>query len=175
MIALDLLWWLGWSWVLVCAAVPFAAVAWLGLIPALVVGGILAPWTTLAGLTLLRRLVPASEPGRFQMFTDAGSVCWAIQSWAPSVYLALFQPLFFQSSGFARLALRALGARLGSGAQVALVGCGPNGRRTTRRGHRRTARRAWRGGGDSLARIGGTTDPARGGLVVLQLSAAPYR
>ena len=52
------------------------------------------------------------------MFADAGSVHWALQSWAPSVYLSLFQPLFFQSSGFARLALRALGARLGSGAQV---------------------------------------------------------
>jgi acetyltransferase-like isoleucine patch superfamily enzyme len=69
-------------------------------------------------MAAVHRLLPRSEPGRFRLFADRGSVRWALKGWAPSVYLAVFQPVCFMSEGFQRLVLRAFGARLGPGALV---------------------------------------------------------
>lgn len=115
MIALDLLWWIGWAYFAACAALPLAILPDLGRLPTVVGWALLAPWTSLAGLALLHRLLPPSEPGKFRMFSDPGSVRWALRGWAPSVYLTVFQPLFAQSPAFQRIALRAFGARLGRG------------------------------------------------------------
>ena len=115
MIVLDLLWWLGWGYFAFCAALPLAILPELGRVTTAVVWALVAPWTSLIGLALLHRILPRSEPGKFRMFSDAGSIHWALRGWAPSAYLTVFQPLFAQSMGFQRIALRAFGARLGRG------------------------------------------------------------
>jgi acetyltransferase-like isoleucine patch superfamily enzyme len=112
----DLLWWLGWGWCLAWAVLPFVLLQPFGVAAALLGGGFLAPWSALVGMAGLQRLLPAAPAGRFRMFADAGSIRWAVRTWAPTVYLALFQPLFFSCEGFQRLVLRAFGADLAPGA-----------------------------------------------------------
>lgn len=118
MIALDLLWWLGWAWLAAWAALPLLLLPWLGPVGGFVAWAVLAPWSALVGMAGMHRLLPRSEPGRFRLFADSGAVRWALKGWAPSAYLAVFQPVFFMSEGFQRLVLRAFGARLGVGALV---------------------------------------------------------
>jgi acetyltransferase-like isoleucine patch superfamily enzyme len=115
---LDLLWWLGWAFCAALIALPLVFIPVLGPVAGFVLWALLAPWTALGGLALARRALPRSHPGKFQIPGDSGSTRWAMAGWAPSVYLTLFQPLFFLSVGFQRLALRAFGATLGPGAWV---------------------------------------------------------
>lgn len=115
---LELLWWAGWAWFAGWSAVPLLLLPRLGPVLGLVAWALLAPWTALVGMAAMHRLLPRSEPGRFRLFADRGSVRWALKGWAPSVYLAVFQPVCFMSEGFQRLVLRAFGARLGPGALV---------------------------------------------------------
>ena len=114
----DLLWWVGWVWCLAWSALPAFLLQRYGMAVAIIGGGVLAPWSALIGMAGIQRLLPSSPSGTFQMFGDDGSVRWAMRSWAPSAYLALFQPLFFTCEGFQRVVLRAFGATLGRGALV---------------------------------------------------------
>ncbi len=118
MIALDVLWWVGWMYFTAWVALPLA----LSLVAGPVIGGLawalLAPWSALAGMALAHRLLPSPAAGTFRMFSDRDSIRWALKGWPPAVYLAVFQPVFFLSPAFQRVVLRAFGARLGSGAQV---------------------------------------------------------
>lgn len=123
MIALELLWWAGWLYFLAWAALPLLGVLLLGPVAGLAAWALLAPWSALAGMAALHRVLPRSEAGKFRMFEDRGSVRWAIKEWAPSVYLAVFQPVLFQSAAFQRIALRAFGARLGPGALLTSRTC----------------------------------------------------
>lgn len=116
MVLLELLWWIGWAWCAAWVALPLLAVPLLGPVAGVVVWAVLAPWSALLGMAALHRVLPRSEPGTFRLPGDPGSVRWALKGWAPSVYLTLFQPLFFTSRSFQRIALRAFGARLGPGA-----------------------------------------------------------
>ena len=116
MTGLDLLWWVGWAWFASWAALPLALTPFIGTAAGLVAWAVLTPFTSLLGMTLLHRLLPASDPGTFQLFADRGSMRWAMKGWAPSVYLTVFQPIMFQSTGFQRLTLRAFGARMAPGA-----------------------------------------------------------
>ncbi len=84
----------------------------------MVAWAVLAPWTALAGMAALHRLLPPSRPGTFHLPGDRESVAWVLKGFSPSVYLTLFQPLFFTSRHFQRVALRAFGASLGSGAWI---------------------------------------------------------
>jgi acetyltransferase-like isoleucine patch superfamily enzyme len=118
MIVLEALWWAGWIWFVAWAVLPLALAGITGPLAAIVLWAVLAPWSALFGMALAHRLLPAAEPGRFRMFADRGSVSWALKGWAPALYLAVFQPVFFLSPAFGRVALRAFGARLGAGAQV---------------------------------------------------------
>lgn len=118
MIALELLWWAGWAYFIAWSALPFLLVPRLGIIPGIIVATLLMPWSSLAGMALLHRLLPPSETGRFRMFSDRGSVRWALKGWAPALFLTVFQPVFFLSARFQRVALRAFGATLGAGAWV---------------------------------------------------------
>lgn len=116
MTRLDLLWWAGLAYFAAWMAMPLAALPLLGPVLGLVVWVLLAPWSALAGMSAAHRLLPRSPSGTFAMFADRGSVRWAVKSWAPSLYLAVFQPVCFLSEGFQRVALRAFGAQLGRGA-----------------------------------------------------------
>lgn len=118
MIRFDLLWWVGWGWFVAWIAAPLLLLPQLGPVLGLLIWAMLMPWSGLVGMAGLHRLLPDADTGTFRMFCDEGSVRWAIKSWAPSTYLTLFQPLFFTSEGFQRLALRAFGARIGPGALV---------------------------------------------------------
>ncbi len=118
MIALDLLWWVGWVWFAAWAALPLTLVPVLGPFAGTVVAALLAPWSALLGMALAHRLLPPAEEGTFRLFADRGSTRWALKGWAPSVYLAVFQPVFLLIPSFQRIALGAFGARLASGAQV---------------------------------------------------------
>jgi acetyltransferase-like isoleucine patch superfamily enzyme len=118
LIILDLLWWLGWAWFALWVALPLLLLPRLGAVPGAIAWAVLAPWTALFGMAVLHRMLPPSRPGRFRMFADRGSRCWALRTWAPGVYLTVFQPVFFLSPAFQRLALRAFGAQLGAGALV---------------------------------------------------------
>jgi carbonic anhydrase/acetyltransferase-like protein (isoleucine patch superfamily) len=118
MLILDALWWAGLAWCAAWAALPLVAVPVAGPVAGFVIWAVLAPWTALAGTALAQRLLPRSEPGTYRLPGDPGATRWALSGWAPSVYLTLFQPLFFNSRGFQRLVLAALGARLGPGAWV---------------------------------------------------------
>lgn len=115
---LDLLWWIGWAATAAIVALPLLLVKPLGLAGGVAAWALLVPWTTLAVLATVHRLLPASEPGTFRLPGDAGATRWAMKGWAPSIYLTLFQPLFFQSTGFQRLVMRAFGAKLGEGAWI---------------------------------------------------------
>lgn len=118
MLILEVLWWVGLVWCAVWAALPLAAVPVAGPVVGFAIWVVLAPWTALAGVASVHRLIPRSEPGTYRLPGDPGAVRWALTGWAPSVYLTLFQPLFFNSRMFQRLVLGALGARLGPGAWV---------------------------------------------------------
>lgn len=118
MIALELLWWAGWLYFAAWVALPLVLVAQLGPYGAAVTWLFLAPWSGLLGMALVHRLLPASEPGRFRMFSDSGSIRWALKGWAPSVYLTVFQPVGFQSPAFQRIVLWAFQARLATGALI---------------------------------------------------------
>lgn len=118
MIALEVLWWLGWIWFAAWAALPLALVGRTGPLLGVVLWAVLAPWTALLGMAVVHRLLPAAEPGTFRMFADRGSIRWALKGWAPTLYLSVFQPVFFLSPFFQRVVLQAFGARLGAGAQV---------------------------------------------------------
>jgi len=118
MIALEVLWWLGWVWFAAWAALPLALVRVTGLLPGVILWAVLAPWTALFGMAAVHRLLPAAEPGTFRMFADRGSIRWALKGWAPTLYLSVFQPVFFLSPFFQHVVLRAFGAQLGAGAQV---------------------------------------------------------
>ncbi len=118
MIILDVLWWVGWAWFALCAAAPLALVSVLGPVLGVAAALVLAPWSTLIGTAALHHILPASEPGRFRMFADRGAIRWALKGWAPSVYLTVFQPVFFLSPAFQRIALLAFGAQLAPGARV---------------------------------------------------------
>ena len=115
---LDLLWWMGWIVTALVAAAPLLLVKPLGPLAGVALWALLCPWSTLALLATIHRLLPESEAGTFRLPGDAGATRWAMKGWAPSVYLTLFQPLFFQSLTFQRLVLRAFGARLGAGAWI---------------------------------------------------------
>lgn len=120
MVTFDLLWWLGF------VAVSAIVLAPLALLPALLSGTqpgtqlfltalitlFLAPWISLLVLSFVHRLLPSPPQGKHRMFSDRGAIQWALRSWAPGLYLTLFQPVFFLSSTFGRLALRAFGARI---------------------------------------------------------------
>lgn len=116
MLILELLWWVGWAWFAAWVALPLVTVPPIGLFPGVVLTALLAPWTGLLGMAGLHRLLPRSEAGTFRLPGDEGSVRWALKGWAPSLYLGLFQPLFFTSRFFQLFVLRAFGARLGPGA-----------------------------------------------------------
>ena len=116
--ALDVLWWLGWVYFAAWAALPLALVGVVGPMLGGMAWALLAPWSALLGMATAHRLLPASEEGTFQLFADRGSIRWALKGWAPSVYLTVFQPVFFLSPLFQRNALRAFGARLAAGAWV---------------------------------------------------------
>lgn len=116
MITLDFLWWIGLAWLGVCAALPLLAMRFLGPVPGLAVWILLAPWTALAGMASVHRFLPRSVEGTFKLFSDWGAVAWALKGWAPSLYLTVFQPVWFQSAGFQRLVLRAFGAMMAPGA-----------------------------------------------------------
>ena len=118
MIALELLWWAGWAWFVAWAALPLLFIPALGPMLGIISVAVLAPWCALLGMALLHRAFPASENGTFRLFRDRGSICWALMGWAPSVFLTVFQPLFFLSPPVQRLALRAFQARLGKGAWI---------------------------------------------------------
>lgn len=118
MIALDVLWWLGWAYFAAWAALPLALAAAVGPVLGIVAWAVLAPWSALLGIAAAHRLLPASEEGTFRPFEDRGSIRWAMKGWAPAIYLGVFQPIFFLSPLFQRIALRAFGARLGAGARV---------------------------------------------------------
>ena len=116
MLILELLWWVGCAWFAACVALPLVTVPVIGWLPGLVVWAVLAPWTALAGMAGIHRLLPRSEAGTFRLPADRDSVRWALKGWAPSLYLTVFQPLYFTSRFFQVLVLRAFGARLGAGA-----------------------------------------------------------
>lgn len=118
MIALDLLWWLGWAWFAAWVALPLLLVSVLGPLAGAVAWALLAPWSALLGMALAHRVLPPAIEGAFPLFADRGSTRWALKGWAPSVYLGVFQPVFFLIPSFQRIALRAFGARLGAAAQV---------------------------------------------------------
>lgn len=118
MIALEVLWWLGWIYFAAWAALPLALLGVTGPYLGALAWALLTPWTALLGMALAHRLLPAAETGTFRMFADRGSIRWAMKGWAPTLYLAVFQPVFFLSPFFQRVVLRAFGARLGAGAQV---------------------------------------------------------
>lgn len=118
MIFLEILWWLGWAYFAAWAALPLLAVRVLGGGVGLIAWAVLAPWSALFGMAGLHRLLPRSDAGKFSLWADRGSVRWALKGWAPSVYLTVFQPLFFQSLRFQQVAMWAFGARLGRGALV---------------------------------------------------------
>ncbi len=118
MIALELLWWVGWLYFAAWVALPLALVGLVGPVLGGMAWVLLAPWSALLGMAAAHRLLPAAEEGTFQLFADRGSTRWALKGWAPSVYLTVFQPVFFLTPSFQRNALRAFGARLGAGAQV---------------------------------------------------------
>lgn len=118
MLILELLWWAGLGWLAAWTTLPLLAVFAVGPVAGLVAGAVLAPWTALLGTALVHRLLPRCEPGTYRLPGDAGALRWALSGWAPSVYLTVFQPLFFHSRAFQRLALTALGARFGPGAWV---------------------------------------------------------
>ncbi len=115
---LELLWWVGLAYIAAWAALPLLLIPLVGIYAGVVLGCVLMPWSALLGVALLQRALPDVAPGRYRMFDDPGSVRWAIRGWAPAVFLTLFQPLCFMSRWYQRLALRALGARLGVGAWV---------------------------------------------------------
>lgn len=115
---LDLLWWLGWAWFVAWVAAPLSFLPVLGPIGGAIAWAVLAPWSSLLGLALVHRLLPKGRPGRHLMFSDPESVRWALKGWAPGLYLTVFQPVFFLSPAFQRLALWAFQARLGPGASV---------------------------------------------------------
>jgi carbonic anhydrase/acetyltransferase-like protein (isoleucine patch superfamily) len=118
MMTLDLMWWLGWLYFAAWALLPLALIGIAGPVVGVLMWAALAPWSALLGMSAAHRLLPAAEEGTFRMFADRGSVRWALKGWAPSVYLGVFQPVFFLSTGFQRVALRAFGARLAPGAHV---------------------------------------------------------
>ena len=118
MLILDVLWWVGLAWCAAWAGLPLLAVPVVGPVAGFVIWAVLAPWTALAGTALAHRLLPRSEPGSYRLPGDPGAIRWALSGWAPSVYLTLFQPLYFNSRGFQRVALRSLGAALGPGSWV---------------------------------------------------------
>ena len=118
MIALDVLWWLGWLYFATWVALPLALVGVVGPVLGGLAWALLAPWSALLGMSAAHRLLPPSDEGRFRLFADRGSIRWALKGWAPSVYLTVFQPVFFLSPAFQRITLRAFGARLGPGAKV---------------------------------------------------------
>ena len=115
---LDLLWWVGWLFCAVVVALPLALITVLGPVGGTIAWAMLTPWTTLAAMAAVHRALPASVAGTFKLPGDSGATRWALKGWAPSVYLTLFQPLFFMSTTFQRVALRAFGATLGTDAWV---------------------------------------------------------
>jgi acetyltransferase-like isoleucine patch superfamily enzyme len=115
-IILDLLWWTGWVYLAAWVALPLVALPLVGTVVGLILWSLLAPWSALLGMAALHRLLPRSPEGSFHMFSDRGSIAWALKGWAPSLFLTVFQPVFFLSEGFQRIALRAFQARLAPGA-----------------------------------------------------------
>jgi len=115
---LELLWWIGWVWCAAWVALPLLALPWLGPAVTVVVWALMAPWSALLGMAAVHRLLPRGETGTFRLPGDRGAVRWALAGWAPGTYLTLFQPLFFASRRFQRLALRAFGAELGADAWI---------------------------------------------------------
>ena len=112
---LDLLWWLGWLYFAAWTMLPLVLVGVVGPILGVMAWVVLAPWSALIGMAVAHRLLPASEEGTFRLFADRGSFRWALKGWAPSVYLSVFQPVFFLSPGFQRIALRAFEPGSGQG------------------------------------------------------------
>jgi len=117
-IALDLLWWVGWLYFAAWVALPLTLVGVVGPVLGGMAWVLLAPWSALIGMASAHRLLPVAEEGIFELFADRGSTRWALKGWAPAVYLTVFQPVFFLTPSFQRVALRAFGSRLGAGAQV---------------------------------------------------------
>lgn len=118
MTALNVLWWLGWAYFATWVALPLVGAPITGTLLGFIVWVLVAPWSALLGMAALHRLFPQSDTGTFTMFSDRGSVRWAVKGWAPSVYLTVFQPLFFLSPAFQRIALWAFQAKLAPGAVV---------------------------------------------------------
>jgi len=115
-ILLDLLWWVGLAWFAAWIALPLLAMPYLGPVFGMMVWTLLAPWSALIGMASVHRLLPESPAGTFKLFSDRASVSWALKGWAPSLYLTVFQPVWFMSEGFQRLVLRAFGAQMAAGA-----------------------------------------------------------
>ena len=118
MTALDLMWWVGLVYFAGWVALPLALVPSVGPVAGAIAWALLAPWTALLGMAAAHRLLPHGGDGVFRPFTDRGSRDWALGTWAPAAYLAVFQPLFFLSVGFQHAVLRAFGAHVASGARV---------------------------------------------------------
>jgi carbonic anhydrase/acetyltransferase-like protein (isoleucine patch superfamily) len=115
---LDLLWWLGWVWLAAWTAAPLLLLPVLGPPAGFIAAAVLAPWSALLGMGAAYRVLPRSVCGTFRFPHDRRSMRWVVSSWAPAMYLAVFQPVFFNSRGFQRIVLRVFGARLGAGAWV---------------------------------------------------------
>lgn len=115
---LELLWWLGCAWCALWVALPLLALPIVGPAAGLVLWAVAAPWSALLGMGMAHRLLPRSTAGTFRFPDDPRSLRWALGSWAPSLYLTLFQPVFFNSRGFQRLVLRVFGAQLGADAWI---------------------------------------------------------
>lgn len=116
MILLDLLWWVGLAWFATWIALPLLAMPLLGPVVGMVGWALLAPWSALIGMASVHRMLPESPAGTFKLFSDRESVYWALKGWAPSLYLTVFQSVWFMSEGFQRLVLRAFGAQMAAGA-----------------------------------------------------------
>jgi UDP-3-O-[3-hydroxymyristoyl] glucosamine N-acyltransferase len=111
-------WWLGWTYFAAWLALPLVLLPLVGAPAGVVLWAVAAPWSALLGMAAAHRLLPASRSGTFKPGRDGGALRWGFKQWAPSLYLTVFQPVFFQSEWFARVALRAFGATLGPGAVV---------------------------------------------------------
>lgn len=115
---LELLWWVGLAWCAAWVALPLLALPLVGPVAGVVLWAVLAPWSALLGMGIAHRLLPRSEAGTFRFPGDPRSRRWALGSWAPSLYLALFQPVYCNSRRFQRLVLQVFGARLGADAWI---------------------------------------------------------
>lgn len=118
MIGLELMWWAGWGWFAAWGLLPLLLVRVLGMPAGLLAWTMLVPWSTLAGLIIVHRLLPAPITGSWRSTGEPGHISWALHLWAPSLWLAVFQNSCGTSNAFLRVALRGFGAQIGTGSVV---------------------------------------------------------